>query len=693
MAIIKSSLASGERWTFCTLDGYCYMTNGKNKPLVWDGVVARNMGMKANGTAATFVNNTVSGNLAAAGAYYYKYTYWNSVRNRESDPNTISAVMTSNADGAHGIRITIPANASLEAGTDYVKVYRVTNGGAIYYYDGIKAYTGSSITYDSSTADGSLAEVMGELNDAATANDDIRGVPLTCRYILSHKGRVVLAGSVKHTDGTCAVTNGSSTVTGTSANITAGMDGWFFLVNGQSMAYVIGSINTTAQTFELLDSLGASVYYKGTTDATASYTLYNNNSLVYYSYKSLYGVPEPESFPSNNYMPINPDDNDEVSGLGILKNHFLITKRNSLYLMSGDFPEDFRVKRIEANIGSCSHWTICQDREGNAIFMHESGVYLCDGNRAVCLSDDIENIFTGKNSPPFNIVAGKQTLSHAVFDIVKNRYMLWVCTSDYMDSGTASTICDKILIFDFNKVNGNVIGWSWWDIPATASAIVHSTDEVPEVWFGDAWGFVKKFDDDALNDGVGSGADTRRGTATSGDTTSIIDSGATFYTTGSGLQGCFAHIISGTNKGEIRRITTNTSNDITVTPAFTSAIDITSIYAIGGINARRLTKIYDYGNLRDKILKKVKMVFKVATSTYSAFFKFYKNKTTTVDSTKYFKVDDAKGYYESRYAANRSSHHQYEFGLHDVDKTMVIQEIEIDVEEVGAQESRVKRNS
>ena len=75
------------------------------------------------------------------------------------------------------------------------------------------------------------------------------------------------------------------------------------------------------------------------------------------------------------------------------------------------------------------------------------------------------------------------------------------------------------------------------------------------------------------------------GTATSGDTTSVIDSGASWdvdeWNAEADLTGGYmVWIISGTNSGEARTITDGTATDLTVSPAFSSAIDSTSDYRI-----------------------------------------------------------------------------------------------------------------
>ena len=68
------------------------------------------------------------------------------------------------------------------------------------------------------------------------------------------------------------------------------------------------------------------------------------------------------------------------------------------------------------------------------------------------------------------------------------------------------------------------------------------------------------------------------GTASSGDTTTITVAGTPW--TADEFIGYVVWVHTGTNSGEYREITTNTDNDLTVSPAFSAAIDNTSEFKI-----------------------------------------------------------------------------------------------------------------
>ena len=75
------------------------------------------------------------------------------------------------------------------------------------------------------------------------------------------------------------------------------------------------------------------------------------------------------------------------------------------------------------------------------------------------------------------------------------------------------------------------------------------------------------------------------GTATSGDATTVTDSAGgweadEWNTDDNFVGGYMVYIYAGTNSGECRVITDNSTTALTVSPAFTAAIDDTSKYRI-----------------------------------------------------------------------------------------------------------------
>lgn len=680
MAIIKDGLNPTERWSFSTLNDLCFAVNGIDKNLCYDGIVVTNAGIVAPPATCTFSAN-IDGDLVQEGQYYYKFCYYNINKGIESDPSPISAVMTAGASAStDGIRITIPTDSTIDTQVTHVQVYRTANGGSVYYYDGQKAYTGTSITYDSTVADGSLVTVMGELNATSDGNVDVRGVPPVCPYIKAKDGRIGLFGGMLYDIGTVTVVNGNATVTGSGTLWTSGMVGWWFKKDGDSRKYVISSV-TSATVLVLTQT------YAGTGTAGSNYDVYSEASTFSYSYIDLNGNPEPESFPSTYWLPVNPDDGDEGTGLGIVHNQWCLCKKNHLYILSGTSPSDFTLTAISSPGGFISHWSLANDDLGNLIGASEKGVYITDGNSLISIADEtIQNIFSGENNPPFSVDKSRLKYCHGVYDRLNKKYRLWV-------SSNGSSITDKCLVCDFNKVEGVMIGWSVETIRANASAIIEDSDGSPQVFFGDTTGFVCYVAPTATNDGAGIAAgETRRGTATAGASTTLTQSTATFNTTGNGLKGVWVKILSGTGAGQERKISSNTATVLTIDPAWTVTPTATSVYAIGYIDAFWLSKVFDLGDLKDKILEEVRVVFKTVTTAASLFIKHYTNLTATqTGDTKYVDLTATKGEHQTRFARNRAIHHQLKIGICDTDKPCTIYEMGLNFSKHGRETSEKEK--
>lgn len=69
----------------------------------------------------------------------------------------------------------------------------------------------------------------------------------------------------------------------------------------------------------------------------------------------------------------------------------------------------------------------------------------------------------------------------------------------------------------------------------------------------------------------------------------LTDSGATFNTTDDGLAGVYVSLVGGTGVGQVRRITSNTSNTLTLESDWTTNPDSTTTYNIAAIPANFVT--------------------------------------------------------------------------------------------------------
>jgi len=680
MAVIKSGLAN-EFVSFATLNDICFFSNGINPPYAYDGVTTTRMGIIPPSSAPTD-GGDISGSLVTGGTYYYKYTYYNINRDVESDPSPESAGIV---PASTGLTINIPVNThvsdfeGVDSQVTHVNVYRTTNGGSVYYYDGQAAFTGAAITYSSIIADSALTTVMGELNNTATGNTRVGGSPPTVPYIVAHKGRIFGFGGKVYSTGTVTMA-ASTSVTGVNTVWTPGMKDWWFQVDGDSRKYSVSSVESAT-------GITLTQAYAGTTGEGKSYYLYCDDSILYYSYIDLLGNQQPENFPSAYWTPVYINDGDFGRGLGIAHNQLVIFKKNHYYVLSGSSPSDFVLTPISSINGCVSHKSIVNDDLGNILFASEKGVYVTDGNSDVSISDaNIQNIFSGESNPPFKINKERLQYCHAVFDSLNKRYMLWV-------SSEGSTVTDKCLVYDFNKVNNVAVGWTVFSVRANASAIIEDIDGKPLVFFGDTNGFVYYFDKDTTNDGAGmSGDETRRGTATAGDSTTLTDSAAVFNTTGDGLKGCWIKILSGTGVGQERMVSSNTAEICTVSAVWTINPDETSVYAIGYIDSFWVSGVFDFDDLQDKTLERIKAVFSKTTLATNITVRHYVNYSTTqLGDAHYIDLTKDTSYHQSRFGRNRAKHHQIRLEMCDTDRPFSLYELELDATEHGKAEQQPEK--
>ncbi len=667
MAIVKSGLAAGTRWSFGTLVGRAFLANGIDRNQCYDGVVMTLMGIRPPSAAATF-NANINGDLLIDGVYYYKYTYFNINKGTESDPSPMSAALSAgSAADTNGIRLDIPANGSVDTQVTHVRVYRTAAGGSVFYYDGEKAYTGAAITYDSVADDAALTTVMGELNASATGNTNVNGVPPSCPYILAAKHRIWAYGTVKYTAGTVTMANGSASVVGAGTAWTDGMVGKWFQISTDSRKYLILSV-------EGATALTLSQVYDGSSGGSLSYLIYGETSTLFYSYIDLNGNPQPESFPADYYIPVAPNSGDDGTGLWEVHNQIVISQRKHLFILSGNAPADFELQQMNSPVGFVSHFACALDDQGNLIGPSDNGIIVTDGNEVYSLSNDlIKNIFSGENDPPFTLEQSMIAYWHGVYDRLTKRYLLWVASS-------GSTYLDKCIVYDFNKVDGVPIGFTIFNVRASASGIVDDANGIPRVYFGDEQGFVKYFDEAATNDGAGmSVSQTRRGTATAATVNTLSDAAATFDTTGDGLKGVMVTILSGTGAGQSRMISSNTANQLTLYSNWSVTPDTTSVYGIGAIDAYWVSKDFEFGENTDSIFERVRMMFKTAVASTVMYLKRFINlQSSQSGTTKYFNVADASGDQQTRFEVNRARHHKIKIGICDVDKPVTVYQLNLE---------------
>jgi len=220
----------------------------------------------------------------------------------------------------------------------------------------------------------------------------------------------------------------------------------------------------------------------------------NNPSLLYYTDLKL-ARESPESWPPLQFVPVNFDDGDEIVGVQATYDSVIICKKRSTWRLRG-LPGDPTALRLEP-----VHWSEDQTGIGawsqpamvamdNNLFIPalDGGYFLArtddglgfEGNRISILID----AFWQEVNP------GTLRKGHGVFHRQRRQLRLW------RSFGTAEEP-DQALIFQLEgAADGQPNGWSWWDVPATASTVaVQPTGDV--VYIGTADGFILIMDEGA----------------------------------------------------------------------------------------------------------------------------------------------------------------------------------------------------
>ena len=174
--------------------------------------------------------------------------------------------------------------------------------------------------------------------------------------------------------------------------------------------------------------------------AKSKYNLVNQNRLwlagdpeypsrLYYSNYTEGGDANPDSIDVNNFLDLDPDDGDKITGMGPVSGGIAIFKNNATFLLTGSNENDWFVKKVSDEIGCASHHSIAA-REGNLFFFASpyKGIYLYNGTALQKISAKIESSISRLTKPD---------MSFGV--IYEDRYYLFV------NSGSATSAENEIV--------------------------------------------------------------------------------------------------------------------------------------------------------------------------------------------------------------------------------------------------------
>ena len=180
----------------------------------------------------------------------------------------------------------------------------------------------------------------------------------------------------------------------------------------------------------------------------------------------------PETWTGTDYIDVNPDDGDIITGLNALGNELLITKRNRVYALTGFDVGTFTIKDINERIngfGNISHRSL-QNIGNDTLLLSFVGVtphirsiqrtrYAVNVAGGI-ISQNVEGTMDGLNTTKLNLAA-------AIFD--GRKYYLAV-------PNASSTTNNLVIVYD--TVSKGYVRWTGLNIKAWAISTLGGKAEI-----------------------------------------------------------------------------------------------------------------------------------------------------------------------------------------------------------------------
>lgn len=454
------------------------------------------------------------------------------------------------------------------------QILRNTDGQTDNFYVDVDTTEMFTTSFESTLTDFDLATqtVVPLRDDTGFPLANRYGVPpSTHPFIVSHIGRMWMAGYQEYAEGSVQVVSQSATVTGIGTQWPATFEGRFLYVQGED-AYEIESVDVDSQTLTLTEP------FAGATDQFAQYAIQpapGEREVLAWSEPGL-----PQAWPPENALSL-PQDGERVTGLREFGSFLYIFKRRRTYRMSAQTdPRRDGFIFYAVGRGLVNHQCAVVVEE-KMYLMDESGVYSTGGGDQVQqLSTQIQNLFRTGDNEAINWSVSR--FFHASFDQASETIRWFVSTSSSYLPRTA--LC---LHYPSGK-------WTTESFPFPIGASLtartgrptQSWGEGPaQVFLGGPGGEVYTLS--GFLDGPPAAGPTTRGFVTEAGMDSLTDANATFDTTES-INAPVA-VVDGRGAGQLRRIVAATATELKIDEPWAIKPDTTSVYQIGAIKVRLLT--------------------------------------------------------------------------------------------------------
>jgi hypothetical protein len=304
------------------------------------------------------------------------------------------------------------------------------------------------------------------------------------------------------------------------------------------------------------------------------YCANKGSSVIYFS-----DAGNPTSFPVNNFIQINTNDGQNITGLSALVNNLVVFKDESVWIMTGEplgagnttTIGNLQLRQANSSVGCSAFRTICQIDE-LLFFVHYSGIYVLQNYSVQLVSPDLQFTFDNSINP------GYISSMYGVYNALRKKYIIGYPSA-------TSTVCDSAIVYDLL-----VKKFSRWDhIPGSCMINFKFSGQQENVFMGDPsqgniYEMFQGYSDIA-------GYTNQSPGATGGSTTTLVDTNANW--TSNQFVDC--RVMIGNNLGayQIAIVQSNTNNTLTFTTAISAPASGTP-YSIGYYTSYWTTKWFDF---------------------------------------------------------------------------------------------------
>lgn len=534
--------------------------------------------------AGSSAQTTFSGGAAASGSspspgtYQYAYAY---VREGDGAVSGLSPVVEA-ANGSGGsVTIGSLAVSPPDSSVSYIRIYRTTAGGGLFYrLDEVSAATTS---YVDSISDSTMTSFGAVAYDPSSFRSFAGGVPPKTRYLAHYQGSWFGSGALLSADYTAGTANvsASRTVTITGGYPRQSWLGRLFQVTGVSEVYRIVAVSESAKTLTLDRP------YEGAANASASYVVKDDRD-PYELFWSEAGLPN--NWPAQNSLkgPSSPDGKG-CTGLFAAFESLIYFTRQSVWRITGSGGL-YQVSLVSDKCGCVSGHTVVMDGTG-MFWLGQDGVYGWSGsgepvNLTTPLQQDVS--VRGQDETIARLSLAHSHRAVGINDQTRKELRWYVPLDGERTNRYAIVLDSQAGVFSLDTCED-----------VTWSVTAQGPDGEDHVLTGDITGAIYE---QGLSTADGGYGVEPVNTVSSSTTRTVTVAGTPFSTADNGYWGCPVWHVSAAGLFVRNSVATNTNNTLTYR-RFMAAPSSSTQFVLGGILMWIQTGRFDFGDrFREKVV-------------------------------------------------------------------------------------------